>query len=280
VVSDPAAVGVVAVVAVAAAVGAIALADRYQDEAAQLSWEFAALRSAVEAWDSGALAEMSVKRPRHGLRSLSAAAGFGGEGAFAWRALAHLRRTWRPEALTVVTVMAVSTGVGLWAPDIATVPLGMAILVSIGGSGSAGLADEIGRTFFRVAPGRPGRLVLAVELVPFLTTAVTMLAGWLPVAILSAGVGIGGLLTAVALAAVVVASASASAGLTNSVVSRLGLTLAGTAGTVLLAAVVQQDASPGLVFALVALGCATGVQVAAVRLVRRQFGSLAGGRPG
>jgi hypothetical protein len=71
-------------VAVVAA-GHSGLADRYHDTAARLAWEFAAVQSAVSegAWDSSAITDVTVERPRRGISSVPTHPRFMGEAAFA-----------------------------------------------------------------------------------------------------------------------------------------------------------------------------------------------------
>jgi hypothetical protein len=127
-----------------------------------------------------------------------------------------------------------------------------------------------------------GRQLLAVEAVPFLTTAVTLAMIWLPVAVLTRHVGpafrVGGMLAALVLACVAVAAASAGAAWARSVPSRLGLTLAAGAlailpGLLLKVALAPGTRGPGWVFALVGLTGAACLQVASVRRLRRRFDS-------
>ena len=261
----------------------VALADRYQDAAARLAWEFAALRAAMreDRGNSGRLAEMTTHRLRRGVLSLPAGQRFAGEAAFAWRAIAQLRRTWRRDAIGALPVVAVSAGLAVWtAPRTALIPLGLATVLALAGISSTGLADELDRGFFHITPGRLGRQLLAIELVPFLTTAATLVAIWLPVAILARHVGFafrgGGVLASLALAAMIVSAGSAAASRTRSITSRLGLTMAGGAAVVLLAAVAQVLATPdpqgpGWVFALSALAGAVCLHTVGVRSVRRSL---------
>jgi hypothetical protein len=273
--------GTAAVVTAVALAVTVALANRYHDAAARLAWEFAAVRSAVEqgAWENSAVTDATAQRPRRGISSLPAHPRFMGEAAFTWRAIAQLRRTWRSEALMILLVAVFATGLTLWAgPGLAMVPLAMATLVALGGSGSIGLAEELNRTFFRITSGRLGHLVLAVELVPFVTATATTIAAWLPAAILAENAGadfrVGGVLAAAGLAAVVVTSTSASAALARSMITRLSLTLLGTATSAVVAALIQTAITPGAdgpgwIFGLVCVACASGLHAVTVPLVRR-----------
>jgi hypothetical protein len=271
---------VVAVITTVTVAMTVVLADRYHDASARLAWEFAAVRTALEdgAWDSSAITDLTAHRPRRGISSLPAHPRFLGETAFAWRAVAQLRRTWRAEASMILPIFALSIAVAMWAGSrLAALPLALATVVTIGGSGSAGLAEEIDRTTFRTAPGQPGRLVLATELVPVLTSAGTTVAAWLPAAVLCENMGtefrVGGILGAVGLAALVVTAGSVSAALARTTPARLGLTMIGTGVCTGIAVLAQSLITPGApvpgwVFALTCMACVPGLHVVAVRLVR------------
>ncbi|WUI00915.1 hypothetical protein OHR68_03590 [Spirillospora sp. NBC_00431] len=266
--------------ALVAALGltAVMLADRYHDDAARLAWEFAALRAAVRSGDTGGpAARMAARRLRRGVASLTAGGRFAGEAAFAWRALAQLRRTWRRDLASTVPLMAAAAAAAIWAePAAAAVPWGVAAVLALLGAASTGLADEVDRTFFRAIPGRLGRQVLAMEAVPFAMTAATLTLVWLPSAVLapdmSAGARAGGVASSVGLAAVVACACSAGAARARSVSPRLGIALAGAAAAVLAAAAAQSltvpdGPRPGFVFAGVCCGGAAVLHGAAVRVL-------------
>jgi hypothetical protein len=280
---SPGATGVAALLIAGLGAVTVMAADRYHDAAARLAWEFTSLRAALrhDEWSSGPLADMAAQRLRHGVPSLAASSRFAGEAAFAWRALAHLRRTWRRDAIGVLPFAAISAGAAAWGrPAAALAPLGGAAVLSLIGAGSTGLPYEMDRSYLLTVPGRPGRQVAAIELVPFLMTGFTLAAVWLPAAVLARGAGldyrIGGVFAAIGLAGVIVTASSAGASLARSKAVRRGLTPALAAAPVLAGALAQALADPGArgpgyPFAAVAVAGALALHTIAARAARRRL---------
>ncbi|MEW9531055.1 hypothetical protein [Microbispora sp. NPDC049125] len=262
----------------------VGLADRYQDAAARLAWEMEAMRAALQR-DGTSLAEMAARRLRRGVPSLAASPRFAGEAAFVWRAFAQLRRTWRGDLAGVLPVAAASAVAALWAGSgVALLPTAVAALLALLQAGSTGLADELDRTPFLLAPGRLGRQVLAVEVLPALAITARLVLVWLPVVVLGRGLDLSarlGVLPALpGLAALVVAASSAAAARTRAPIARLGLTVAAGAVIALVAALADLvlPAWPGLPFLVICLAAAAGLHLLAVRSLRRLIPGERAGR--
>lgn len=176
-------VGAVAVGIVALGIGTVALGTRWQDGAAQRTWESEAVTAALrDGTMTGEVMSQAIDRQvRRGIPSLGRDLGLHGEWALVWRGVAGLRRTWRPIGWMVGGAVAVATGLAVFAPDLAWLPTAVvAAWVTL--MPQTGLLEERGHlALFRI-PGSAVRRAIAVDVLPITylsLTVVLVAAPWL-----------------------------------------------------------------------------------------------------
>lgn len=230
--------GVLAITLAAAVLlcaAAVAAARGFTDDAARATWEAESVRAMLsDPAGSKAVVDLAGKQLTQGVPSFDRLTGLRGDAAFAWKALASARRSWRPQLRGQLPFVAAATVLALWAPSWAAIPVVLVLVIELLSGRFDGLPAELDRAFVHTVPGTSWRRVLAVDAAPAVRTMLGAVLVWLPVLVLSglpAATRYGGL-AAIPVAAVVVTLASSLSAVT---VAGAGMRLLVAAGSVALA---------------------------------------------
>ena len=189
-----------------------------------------------------ALTELVGVGLRTGLKPLTTKNFMKGELAFAWRALAHTRRSTPPAKLLghCLPLIALGCFASLAAPaELIAAPLALATIINTFSGSITGLADECDRPIFRLAPGSSILKAFSATAVPALEGVISTLSAGIPIALFTNDLDTADRLAiigiSITLAAMSTIIASSAALLAHSMASRLLSTILMVTITVTLA---------------------------------------------
>lgn len=150
----------------------------FEEEAIDAADQVAALMTTIQSAQGGnsALDALVNKSLRKGITSFTSLTALKRERAFLWRSIAQHRRQTKPQQLVahLVLLMLISAAVARFAPEeFFTLPLMLSSFSGVLSGCSRGLAEEIDRIQFWVAPGSHAKKVWWVMFLPFAENSCT-----------------------------------------------------------------------------------------------------------